>query len=355
MKKYLQIFTLLYLSVIAACAYASGSEIRDFYNEPGINPSKSLSQHPNESINTFNGSLTLSHTDIVVPGNGGLDIKINRVYNGPMTSVPITNPYGHNWTMHFGRIAVPASTLTTQQAYNRMCMDYLTTDLLTSKDNPSVEFSDGARELLFQDKINKPGQTTTFVTKSRIKSECMPGSAGMYVYTTDGTRYTMDEYETVSTDGGATYFHFFYTTRIEDTNGNWINIQYKSLGAYKVIDAITTSDQRSVSYDYINNKLSSINVKQSASNGGGILQTWQYVYDQMPGSIAGSINILKKVIRPDGSEWEYDYDLSFSKSPYPLLNKLTYPWGGTIDYTYNLVSFDIYDPIATKPAITKKW
>ena len=355
MKMILRLVTLTLILLLPINSYA-GSEIRDYYNEPGINPYKSISQHPNESISTFNGSLTLSHTDIVVPGNGGLDIKINRIYNGPISSTPLHEPAGQGWTMHFGRIVVPDSNRFT--VFSSLCQASLISDTVTTIDNPSIEFADGSREMLFIDKDSQSSPIYKFITKSRVRAECLPEGVvakggvnmGMIVTAMDGTRYTMNEFDRVTNDGGTTYFNFFYTSRIEDTNGNWIKINYRRNLGQKVIDSIVTSDNREVRYNYINEgfiymTLSSIEV----INSNGQNQIWKYEH-----TADLNLRLLSKVIRPDGSEWNYGYDRTARLSPLPLLNHLTYPWGGTIDYTYKLHDFIPGLGIQRKPVIATK-
>lgn len=347
-------FTSLALTLLLPAITYAGSETRDYYSEPGINPYKSLSEHPNESISTFNGSLALSYTDILVPGNGGLDIKINRFYNGPISSTPLNSPYGFGWSMHFGRIVVPSSG-SPADVFAKLCQSSPASDLITSADNPSIEFADGARELLFLDNV-KFSTVPQLITKSRIRAECFPegepnkGSTGMIVTALDGTRYTMNEFEQISNDSGASFFNFFYTTRIEDTNGNWINIQYRATGTHKVIDNITTNDGREVRYQYSNEGtaqlgLSSIEVVNSTVAN----QIWSYEYDTYL-----NFNLLEKVTRPDGSEWEYEYDDSTDVSLLPLLDEISYPWGGEIKYTYKLHDFNPGLGIQRKPVVATK-
>lgn len=63
---------------------SQAEEIRDYYSEPGLNPFKdTLNQSLNEHIDPFSGTLQLKYTDITVPGNGGMDINVNRVYVSP--------------------------------------------------------------------------------------------------------------------------------------------------------------------------------------------------------------------------------------------------------------------------------
>src|SRR3989304_4638210 len=58
------------------------SQMPDFYAEPGLNPFRDqVSANADERIDPFSGSLHLGHVDLFIPGNGGLDIKIQRSYN----------------------------------------------------------------------------------------------------------------------------------------------------------------------------------------------------------------------------------------------------------------------------------
>jgi Domain of unknown function (DUF6531) len=38
-------------------------------------------QQVQEDVQPFTGNLNLVHTDLVLPGNGGFDLKVQRVYN----------------------------------------------------------------------------------------------------------------------------------------------------------------------------------------------------------------------------------------------------------------------------------
>src|SRR3972149_1340028 len=64
---------------------------------------------------TFSGNLMLSYTDIILPGNGGLDLKIQRTYNSKIFSEITSSTFkvaggvfgglGVGWDLHFGRIS----------------------------------------------------------------------------------------------------------------------------------------------------------------------------------------------------------------------------------------------------------
>src|SRR5690554_8209403 len=89
-------------TVIATSTHAN---IRDYYEEPGLNPFKeTINQNFGEHIDPFSGQLQLSYTDLIVPGNDGFDIQINRIYNIPQVAFLPYRPYDNVWSMHFGRI-----------------------------------------------------------------------------------------------------------------------------------------------------------------------------------------------------------------------------------------------------------
>ena len=54
-------------------------------------------KHPSESVggvdqvDPLSGNLLLAHTDLVLPGNAGLDLRITRYYNSQITG---TSPTG---------------------------------------------------------------------------------------------------------------------------------------------------------------------------------------------------------------------------------------------------------------------
>lgn len=75
-------------------------------------------QQVQESVAPFTGNLSLVQTDLVLPGNGGMDLKVQRVYNSRIwgrrdTSNPGVVAYnersiaGLGWSFHFGRVRNP--------------------------------------------------------------------------------------------------------------------------------------------------------------------------------------------------------------------------------------------------------
>jgi len=81
--------------------FASANEhLRDYYQEPGLNPFKEDAGTASfESIDPFSGALQLQHVDITLPGNGGMDMNVTRFYNNPQAGAEI-DAFGIGWIMH---------------------------------------------------------------------------------------------------------------------------------------------------------------------------------------------------------------------------------------------------------------
>lgn len=99
------------------------------YDETGFRSNKTYIQYsPQEYINPFSGDLILSHTDIVLPGNSGLDLRIQRTYNSKLFLDPDTSEIlrirkgdmGIGWTFHFGRVVEEPYSIYGPQCYLEM-------------------------------------------------------------------------------------------------------------------------------------------------------------------------------------------------------------------------------------------
>jgi len=251
-------FRIRVVSCLIACTAlvsTAQANIRDYYEEPGLNPFKeTINQNFGEEIDPFSGQLQLSYTDLVVPGNGGFDIRINRIYNNPQDAFLPYSPYGYGWSMHFGRIAVSDTNADKVCSQNLFSVDVL--------DNPSLELADGSRQLLVLADQHSP----ELITKQWWSANCN-SSNDVIVKSPDGTTYTMD-YRANDSEGLK-----IYATRIEDANGNWMTIDYNT-NAFSItyIESISTSDGRSVDYNYANTGSDNTRLTSITANG----QTWSY-------------------------------------------------------------------------------
>ena len=293
-------------------SFAVGVEepVPSFYEEAGISPNRQyVNQHANELIDPFSGKLQWHFTDIFIPGNGGMDLAVQRSYSSLQEfiggSLPEPTPAGIGWTMHFGRVM--------RKAIVDMCMMGQNVNV-----NPVLEMGDGSRQILY-DALDGMSRTSTQFW--RAECNLSGGGGGLIVYSPDGTRYDM------TTQGAqlGTPMHpvqTYYTTKITDRNGNTMNFAYQFIGATFGVSSISTSDGRSVTFTYAGENLASV------SDGA---RTWEYV-------TAGGY--LTEVKRPDGASWKFEYNAFPAEAAGAgSLKKVTNPTGGTISYSYDFVYF----------------
>ena len=319
-------------------------EMRDFYAEPGLNPFHSAAgQDGTEHIDPFSGNLQLSYVDLNIPGNGGLDINITRYYNLPQGSPGYANPFGYGWTMHFGRITIGSG-------HARQLCNSAAVPGGDTNDNPSIEMPSGGRELLVRSSALNDG---SYISRSNWKAQCIDSedySKGLVATSPDGVSYYMREYIFMQGEDGpagepAPTVETWLTNRITDAHGNSIDITYLSVASgMKLAVRIDTSDGRQVVLDYVDSSgaavsASSVNARLSRIGANG--HSWRYEYAPVD-AVANSWGfvdhyLLRAVVRPDGTRWEYDYGGVASEPGFRRLAKVRYPTGGEIHYSYQRV------------------
>lgn len=137
-KKIILLFLLLCGFGTETFADGVDEPIPSFYQEPGISRTRDYSdQHPAERIDPFTGKLQWHFVDLFVPGNGGMDIKVQRSYTSPGLQWPEPSPFGLGWTMHFGRVI--------RWANSSIC----NTTNSAATQNPVLELPDGSRRILY--------------------------------------------------------------------------------------------------------------------------------------------------------------------------------------------------------------
>ena len=81
-KKISLLFLAMFFMVPSLLCAEEAFEEETFYGAPGFNPHrKYFNQAFNERVDPYNGNLILTYTDIYLPGDGGLDLKLQRTYN----------------------------------------------------------------------------------------------------------------------------------------------------------------------------------------------------------------------------------------------------------------------------------
>ncbi|MEM6483936.1 MAG: hypothetical protein AAF662_02965, partial [Pseudomonadota bacterium] len=317
---------------------------RDFYAEPGLNPSNLVpSEDTSESIDLFSGNIQRQYVDLTIPGNGGLDINITRFYNVPQAPPSINNPFGYGWTMHFGRISSPNGA-------QMLCTSGPEVPGNT-ENNPTIEFPTGGRELLVHSLALGDG---TFITASNWKVECVNSAnylEGMIAFAPDGTRYYMTKRAYIQGEGGtpgvpAPHVETFLTERIVDPYNNTLDFTYLEIqNGMQLLTKIESSDGRRVDYRYsdssgapVSGSSQNARLTEIESNG----QVWKYnltVAGVSPETGWGAVQNyeLDSVERPDGFRWSYEYGSEVNSPQFGRLTKVTTPSGGETSYGYQFI------------------
>ena len=271
------------------------------------------SDAPNEVIDPFSGTLNIVHSDIVVPGNGGLDIVVNRIYSSNnvyrfgLTAFMPEATLGNAWEMHMGRVRGSGNSV-------NLC----TQTPGDTAQNPVIELGSGEQKQLFRNDYNLTN--AKYVTRDQWVAYCTDSGdeTGLLVIDPNGTRYNFSLRRVTRGRLHSGLAYIWYVTRIEDRNGNWITVDYDD-GADAddgvMLDRIEANDGRVVTFGHFRGRIN------TASNGN---RQWRYNYD--------SNDNLTRVDRPVGS-WRYTYQTS----GYRLLKSMTYPEGGVVNYTFERV------------------
>lgn len=303
-------FSILILLIVTAIFSTHASAQNDpdlmpgFFHEFAASQGRgAVTDLPQEIIDPFSGVLNLVHHDIVIPGNGGMDLVLNRVYSSNavyrygLNALAVETQVGRGWSMHLGRVVMPGS------CYSENSSTY---------NNPIIETSTGSQKQAHKNRTNL--SDADYMTLDHWVIYCQSGGS-MLVIDPEGTQYTMDEFANLRSTYNHEFRSVWYPTKIEDRNGNYFTITYESdsYGDSLPFDSIDTSDGRSIDFSYY----SSGRLKKASSGG----RSWDYTYN--------SSGNLTRVTRPIG-QWDYSY----YTSGYKLLKSITHPWGGEVDYEY---------------------
>ena len=307
-------FFALILAPLNGVSAQENDFLPDYYAETGLTDRATINDSPVEVIDPFTGHLTLAHTDVVVPGPGGLDIAVVRAYSslqdynsfGTLLVDYERSPVGLGWTMHFGRILLPTFGCQTGQ---------------TVANNPVYQSPDGHRKMLFRE------STGVYLSKDRWRAECTGGA--WTVWAPDGTMLDLG-YQGQPVLGTYAY----YATKITDRNFNEIDISYERSQGLPYVTQVDASDGRRVTFTYSGVATSTFRLTRVSSEG----RNWDYTHTSAP-SLNGFM-YLTRVDRPDGRDWDYAYHPTSASAGRRCISRVTYPYGATIDYDYDIVVFD---------------
>ncbi len=250
-------FIFLFISNILFFYHSSllaNIEIPDFYSEPGFSSNRSSSiGSVSDAVDPFSGQLSISHTDLFIPGNGGFDLSLIRSYSTHRAQLAFGGKsiVGHGWDLHMGRI------LFNGPLNSGVCNILKTNQFSTS--NPVLELPDGSKKLFIKPKYiysSSYGSVTEqrevdFITRDFWIADCHNTAVGgMTVTSPSGVVYRFDLPNRPTSSSSA-----YFVSQITDARGNSIFIEYDDQyitngTASNVIKKITANDGRIVNFEY---------------------------------------------------------------------------------------------------------
>ncbi|HUP90753.1 MAG TPA: hypothetical protein VM074_00785, partial [Solimonas sp.] len=284
-----------------------------------------------DSTNFYNGQANFSATDIDLPGNSDLPVRLVR----KLTTSPSLSDYARllgNWDLDLpymsGVYVAGRGWQTASGTFARCTGALLAPDVTVS----GVPFSghtysrmismnvpgSGSQTVLYPSSENNrrpsDGQSTRYVTSGFWQIRCLPQIANP----SSETGFTGEAFEAVSPDGKRYRFDWMtrqyfpslkrgypnyvatmpreeirlYATRVQDHRGNWVQYSYNG----KLLTGITANDGRSIELIYD----AAGHLKTATAHG----RPWQYSYtaEDITAQLTG-------VALPDGSAWTLDGSL----------------------------------------------
>lgn len=309
-----------------------------------------------EQIDLSSGGISLSNTDLSIPGNFPIDVGVTRVYRG--------THYAESQLVQFGdwQLAIPAITTTVIGDGTPLNNTWTNGKACSGPLNPgSVNYYDYgyvvAKQYWSGDFINVPGvgterllepaTATTGVTRvaKNWKIQCFTdassGQEGFKATSPQGVTYTFNKLRLVRAEDTeisaydpetasnwvfpvARYNAFMQVTEVRDRFNNYVTYNY---GSADQLDSIVASDGRSISFTY---ELGTERkrVKSITANG----KTWQYFYRKSPtakwvNGYAVYPDQLHRVVLPDSREWIYD--IEFAPTAVLKARHTKYSYGGS--------------------------
>lgn len=287
--------TTYYLSVLLSFFllffFPSVSSANDTVDPGQITFRSQISEADFEKIDPYTGNLTLTHKDVDLPGNGGLDLEIYRTYQTDR-NLDYT-VFGLGWDTHFGRLKRVGSSIT-------------------------IELADGTVSTAYKEQYdsNWGAMYFDYRTKDFWKVN-MEGTPTLQL--PDGTEIVFGR------GGNNAYDLWYYATEIR-RNNNVTTIHY---GTNRRVDYVIDSVGRRLDFHYV----TVANIYRLSSVSLGTQTLVSYLY---PGSGASYSSVLNKVVLPDGDTWQYGYaGFNMEGLTYHRLSSLVTPYGGTVLYWYD--------------------
>ena len=307
------------------------------HNDPGLSYLREFQGDSYEEfIDPHTGGVKFINSMLEIPGQGGLDIEISRVYNSifdqDLAGRKISrSPFGLGWDINFGRV----------WTYDKKSLSgsYCPVRNVSTVTNPIFEDETGARKVLAN--TTRDLRSYHFITTDQWVGKCSNG--GMKLYSPAGLTYefTKSFLYTVNKETTKAY----PVTKISDRFGNYLTFSYNDKG---FIEKISANDGRRVDfkYSYQGSGLSKYLRLDRISSAG---RSWDFKYERiiLPSNhkyFSAEAGFLTEVRRPDGSKWRYEYrDVDeygrgdyTRKGLYSVKRAIT-PSGGVSDYRYDRI------------------
>jgi hypothetical protein len=292
----------LVLILVMVCGAANVARAQHpLFDARGFDPHRSFfSQLPFEHVDPLSGNLLLTFTDLVLPGNAGFDLRIERSYNSKIFRDYQTNPNGGlieedswagiGWRLHLGRVLLGPTGL----------------------GRPVIQMPDGSdHPAFFHEAPLPPGCAPCYITKD------------YWIY--DASDYTL----TLPNGRVYTFGHVGpggrYATRIEDTFGNSVTVTYHSApqdGIATITQDLGNSQTRTVTFT-VNPSTQTLATMSFEG------RVWTYTQVSAP---SVGHHLLTTVAPPVGPSWTFQYNTTVV--PRCELASVTTPQGGQIAYQF---------------------
>lgn len=302
-------------------------------------------------------SLSWEVKDLVVPGNGGLDLIVSRSFAKGRRGTSLAN-----WDLEVPRIqiqAAPYGRLRGNLNGAGVCNDPRPEEWIQLQTPPPgpQEWVSGnwywapmmllmpgerPRQLIVRlATATQYPSDVKYVTTDNWIVRCVNSGASFEVTSPRGTVYLLDKFIDLQVGefiyGLMPGMQVYGASLVRDVHGNTLTYTYAPFpnapSRVGPLQSIVASDGRLVEFSYHaqSSAPSSEKLQSFTFNG----RTWTFEYDR-PGTPVNNFTWLKRVNLPEGLRWEYQ---NSGPSPlalhfWPGLSKVTMPSGASIDYAY---------------------
>uniref|UniRef100_A0A7V0Z5A7 RHS repeat protein n=1 Tax=candidate division WOR-3 bacterium TaxID=2052148 RepID=A0A7V0Z5A7_UNCW3 len=263
---------------------------------------------PEERFDPYTGNITLVYTDVYLPRDGGLDLKIMRVYNSAIrryydgTRVYVPDSWvGLGWSLHMGKLVDPPAM----------------------NDYKYIEMPDGSKHTFYSHPDN-PG------LKWISKEYWILHDRGDFyeLLFTNGTKWVFFKNIVGRIPEPAGPYDYYPTQQIIDPSGNVINIFYQVINNQTLIQRIEEASNRIIYFHYDTGGMMNLNSIEIYPEN----KFYRYYYQD----IGGGYSLLKKVQLPGDPTNYYSYQYNYTSGGltpneiYEVYN----PWGGKVTYSF---------------------